>query len=62
MPRMHAGEVETDAALVRQLLAAQFPQWAGLPVLPVPSAGTDNALYLSLIHISPTGTGCGAWG
>ena len=42
---MHAGEVETDAALVRQLLAAQFPQWAGLPVLPVPSAGTDNALY-----------------
>ena len=42
---MHAGEVETDAALVRRLLAAQFPQWAGLPVLPVPSAGTDNALY-----------------
>lgn len=42
---MHAGEVETDAALVRRLLAAQFPQWAGLPVVPVPSAGTDNALY-----------------
>jgi aminoglycoside phosphotransferase (APT) family kinase protein len=42
---MHAGEVETDAALVRRLLAAQFPRWAGLTVEPVPSAGTDNALY-----------------
>jgi aminoglycoside phosphotransferase (APT) family kinase protein len=43
--RMHADEVETDASLVRRLLAAQFPRWAGLPVEPVPSAGTDNALY-----------------
>lgn len=43
--RMHADEVETDVALVRRLLARQFPRWAGLPVRPVPSAGTDNALY-----------------
>ena len=28
-----------------RLLAAQFPQWADLPIEPVPSAGTDNALY-----------------
>jgi aminoglycoside phosphotransferase (APT) family kinase protein len=42
---MHADEVHTDALLVRRLLAAQFPQWAGLPIEPVPSAGTDNALY-----------------
>lgn len=42
---MHAGEVATSAALVRRLLAEQFPQWAGLPIAPVPSAGTDNALY-----------------
>jgi aminoglycoside phosphotransferase (APT) family kinase protein len=42
---MHADEVHTDAALVRRLLAAQFPQWAELCVEPVPSAGTDNALY-----------------
>ncbi len=42
---MHEGEVYTDAALVRRLLAAQFPQWADLPIEPVPSAGTDNALY-----------------
>jgi aminoglycoside phosphotransferase (APT) family kinase protein len=43
--KMHANEVMTDAALVRRLLAAQFPQWAELPIAPVPSAGTDNALY-----------------
>ena len=27
------------------LLAAQFPRWAALPIDPVPSSGTDNALY-----------------
>ncbi len=43
--RMHADEVDTDAALVGWLLAAQFPHWADLPIRPVPSAGTDNALY-----------------
>jgi aminoglycoside phosphotransferase (APT) family kinase protein len=43
--KMHADEVETDASLVRRLLAAQFPQWADLPITPVPSAGTDNAIY-----------------
>lgn len=43
--KMHADEVDTDAALVRRLLAAQFPRWADLPIAPVPSAGTDNALY-----------------
>ena len=43
--RMHADEVETDASLVRRLLAAQFPQWAGLPIERVLPAGTDNAIY-----------------
>jgi aminoglycoside phosphotransferase (APT) family kinase protein len=42
---MHDGEVETDAALVRRLLAGQFPQWARLPVEPVESYGTDHAIY-----------------
>jgi aminoglycoside phosphotransferase (APT) family kinase protein len=42
---MHADEVDTDVSLVRRLLAAQFPQWAGLPIEPVPSAGTVNAIY-----------------
>jgi aminoglycoside phosphotransferase (APT) family kinase protein len=43
--RMLADEVPTDVGLVRRLLAAQFPQWADLPITPVPSAGTDNAIY-----------------
>jgi aminoglycoside phosphotransferase (APT) family kinase protein len=43
--KMHIDEVDTGVPLVRSLLAAQFPQWAGLPVEPVHSAGTDNALY-----------------
>jgi aminoglycoside phosphotransferase (APT) family kinase protein len=42
---MHAGEILTDAALVRRLLAVQFPEWADLPIKRVRSAGTDNALY-----------------
>jgi aminoglycoside phosphotransferase (APT) family kinase protein len=43
--KMHADEVHTDVSLVRWLLAGQFPQWAALPVIPVPSYGTDHAIY-----------------
>ena len=43
--QMHADEIPTDAQLVRRLVAAQFPQWAELPVSAVDSAGTDNALF-----------------
>ncbi|MCB0163359.1 MAG: aminoglycoside phosphotransferase family protein [Anaerolineae bacterium] len=43
--KMHENEIETNESLVRRLLSAQFPQWADLPIVPVPSAGTDNALY-----------------
>lgn len=42
---MHKDEVPTDVSLVRRLIAAQFPDWANLSIDPVPSAGTDNALY-----------------
>jgi aminoglycoside phosphotransferase (APT) family kinase protein len=44
-PKMHEGEADIDAPLVRRLLAAQFPQWADLPIKSVVSAGTDNAIY-----------------
>jgi aminoglycoside phosphotransferase (APT) family kinase protein len=44
-PKMHADEVDIDVPLVRRLVAAQFPRWANLPIEPVPSSGTDNALY-----------------
>jgi hypothetical protein len=43
--KMHVGEMHTDATLVHRLLVAQFPQWADHPIAPVPSAGTDNAIY-----------------
>src|SRR5690349_3467138 len=43
--KMHADELDIDSALVRRLLAAQFPQWAGLPLERVRSAGTVNAIY-----------------
>src|SRR2546423_791279 len=43
--KMHADEVDTDVDLVRRLLAAQFPQWARLPIDPVDSYGTDHDIY-----------------
>jgi aminoglycoside phosphotransferase (APT) family kinase protein len=42
---MHADEAEVDVALVRRLIAGQFPDWARLALEPVPSAGTDNLLF-----------------
>ncbi|WP_222194343.1 aminoglycoside phosphotransferase family protein [Modestobacter italicus] len=37
--------MDIDAALVRRLLAAQFPAWAGLPVEPVEPGGWDNRTF-----------------
>ncbi|MBD2868690.1 aminoglycoside phosphotransferase family protein [Paenibacillus arenilitoris] len=34
-----------DETLVKRLLAAQFPQWAHLPLRKLASTGTDNAIY-----------------
>ncbi len=43
--KMHVDEVDTNVSLVVRLLITQFPQWANLPIEPVHSAGTGNALY-----------------
>ncbi|MEU3778305.1 aminoglycoside phosphotransferase family protein [Streptomyces sp. NPDC032472] len=43
--KMHADEPDIDAPLVQRLIAAQFPHWAALPVKPVDSVGTSNAMY-----------------
>ncbi|MEY9938822.1 aminoglycoside phosphotransferase family protein [Streptacidiphilus sp. MAP5-3] len=43
--KMHAHERDIDLTLVRRLVADQFPQWAGLPVEQVDSAGTSNAMF-----------------
>jgi aminoglycoside phosphotransferase (APT) family kinase protein len=42
---VHPDEVPTSVALVERLVAAQFPEWAELPLEPVASFGTDHALY-----------------
>ena len=42
---MHDNELEIDIDLVRSLLSEQFPRWHGLPMVPVASSGTVNALY-----------------
>jgi aminoglycoside phosphotransferase (APT) family kinase protein len=38
-------DVDIDIALVRSLVGAQFPQWAGLPVRPVERSGWDNRTF-----------------
>src|ERR1035437_7445039 len=43
--KMHADKLHIDVSLVGRLLAAQFPQWADLPIEPVHSTGADNAIY-----------------
>lgn len=43
--KMHRDAADTDVSLVRRLLAAQFPEWAELPIEAFPSSGTVNAIY-----------------
>jgi aminoglycoside phosphotransferase (APT) family kinase protein len=45
MPRVHADELEIGEALVRRLLAEQFPEWADLPLARVEPDGTVNVIY-----------------
>ncbi|WP_433271138.1 aminoglycoside phosphotransferase family protein [Micromonospora vinacea] len=42
---MHADQVDVSVDVVSALVADQFPRWRGLPVRPLPSAGTVNALF-----------------
>jgi aminoglycoside phosphotransferase (APT) family kinase protein len=36
---------DITAGLVSRLIGTQFPQWAGLPVRPVPTSGWDNVTF-----------------
>jgi len=45
MARMHTDEIELDEAFVRRLIAAQFPDWADLPLRRVEPSGTVNAVF-----------------
>jgi aminoglycoside phosphotransferase (APT) family kinase protein len=42
---MHAGELPVSVAVVRELIARQFPRWSGLPVSRLTSPGTVNAVF-----------------
>ena len=43
--KMHADEIDIDVEMVSRLIATQFPGWGKLPIVPVRSAGTDNAIF-----------------
>ena len=58
---MHTDEVDTDATLVRRLLAAQFPRWAELPVERVESFGTDFAIYRLGDELAELGVDDATW-
>ena len=45
MPTVHPDEIEIELTVVRRLVAAQFPRWAGLPLRAFPSYGTVNVLF-----------------
>ncbi|MDQ7804783.1 aminoglycoside phosphotransferase family protein [Amycolatopsis sp. A133] len=63
MGRMHADEHPIDAGLVRRLVHGQFPHWTGLPVTPLASGGTVNAVYRlgsgHTVRLPLTGGGAG---
>lgn len=42
---MHENEFEIDEDFVCSLLKSQCPEWAHLPLKPIVSSGTDNALF-----------------
>jgi aminoglycoside phosphotransferase (APT) family kinase protein len=50
--KMHADEIDTDVALLRRLLAGQFPQWADLAIDPVVSYGTVHDIYRLGEHLA----------
>lgn len=42
---MHNDEIDVDINLIKQLIQTQLPQWAGLSIKQINSAGTDNIIY-----------------
>ncbi|WFE54983.1 aminoglycoside phosphotransferase family protein [Micromonospora sp. WMMD1155] len=42
---MHADQVDVAVDVVAALVAEQFPRWRGLPLRPLASTGTVNALF-----------------
>lgn len=44
LQKLHADEVDIDTASIGLMIKDQFPQWAGLPLVPVSPSGTDNVM------------------
>ena len=44
MTKLHDAEPDIDTKQVSLMVADQFPAWAGLPLEPVSSSGTDNVM------------------
>ena len=44
-PDMHAGQITISADVVRDLIAAQFPEWRDLAVTAIRGSGTVNAIF-----------------
>ena len=42
---MHESQLPVNAEMVRDLVSSQFPEYAGLPIEPVHSEGTVNAIF-----------------
>jgi aminoglycoside phosphotransferase (APT) family kinase protein len=42
---MHEHQLEVTVDVVRRLISDQFPDWARLPLTPVPTEGTVNAIF-----------------
>ena len=49
---MHPGQLSIAVETVRELVADQFPAWAGLPVTEVASEGTVNSLFRIGEHLA----------
>jgi aminoglycoside phosphotransferase (APT) family kinase protein len=43
--KLHDGELDITEGLLRRLLDAQFPQWAGRPLREPPASGTENVMF-----------------
>lgn len=49
---MHADQLTVTVDVARTLIGRQFPEWRGLPVTPVASQGTVNALFRIGDHLA----------
>jgi aminoglycoside phosphotransferase (APT) family kinase protein len=49
---MHTDQIDADVDVARRLVDAQFPEWASLPLTPVESSGTVNAIFRLGDHLS----------